>query len=314
MLSSRSGLAFALISAVSFGMSGPIAKGLTDAGWSPESAVLARIVGGALLLVPIVLLVRRRALAAIRRAPAVVVTYGVIAVAGAQVCYFNAIQHLSVGVALMLEYLGPVLVIGWLWATTRRRPHPTTLVGVALAFGGALVVLDVFEGAVLDPIGVAWGLGAAVCLAFYFVISARQDDAVDPLVLSAGGLVVGSVVVAVAGVVGLVPLRASTTDVALGGYVAPWWVAAAILAAVSGVLAYVFGIMGTRRLGASTASVVALLEVVCAVLSAWWLLGQTVSLTQIAGGAAILAGAAVVQSRRSVPPAPGLVPVASRMA
>lgn len=314
MLSSRSGLAFALISAVSFGMSGPIAKGLTDAGWSPESAVLARIVGGAILLVPIVLLVRRRALAAIRRAPAVVVTYGVIAVAGAQVCYFNAIQHLSVGVALMLEYLGPVLVIGWLWATTRRRPHPTTLIGVALAFGGALVVLDVVEGAVLDPIGVAWGLGAAVCLAFYFVISARQDDAVDPLVLSAGGLVVGSVVVAVAGLTGLVPLRASTTDVVLGGQVAPWWVAAAILAAVSGVLAYVFGIAGTRRLGASTASVVALLEVVCAVLSAWWLLGETVTLTQIAGGAAILAGAAVVQSRRSVPPAPELVPVASRMA
>jgi len=80
------------------------------------------------------------------------------------------------------------------------------------------------------------------------------------------------------------------------------------------VLAYVFGIMGTRRLGASTASVVALLEVVCAVLSAWWLLGQTVSLTQIAGGAAILAGAAVVQSRRSVPPSPELVPVASTMA
>ncbi|MBY6367989.1 EamA family transporter [Rhodococcoides corynebacterioides] len=314
MLSSRSGLAFALISAVSFGMSGPIAKGLTDAGWSPESAVLARIVGGAILLVPIVLLVRRRALAAIRRAPAVVVTYGVIAVAGAQVCYFNAIQHLSVGVALMLEYLGPVLVIGWLWATTRRRPHPTTLIGVALAFGGALVVLDVVEGAVLDPIGVAWGLGAAVCLAFYFVISARQDDAVDPLVLSAGGLVVGSVVVAAAGLTGLVPLRASTTDVVLGGQVAPWWVAAAILAAVSGVLAYVFGIAGTRRLGASTASVVALLEVVCAVLSAWWLLGETVTLTQIAGGAAILAGAAVVQSRRSVPPAPELVPVASRMA
>ena len=50
-----------------------------------------------------------------------------IPIAGAQLCYYNAVAHLSVGVALLLEYTAPILVVGWLWATTRRRPSTLTL-------------------------------------------------------------------------------------------------------------------------------------------------------------------------------------------
>ena len=44
------------------------------------------------------------------------------AVALAQLCYFSAVQYLSVGVALLLEYLAPVLLIFWHWGRNRRRP------------------------------------------------------------------------------------------------------------------------------------------------------------------------------------------------
>ena len=59
-----------------------------------------------------------------------VVAYGLVPIAGAQLCYYNAVSHLSVGVALLLEYTAPILVVGWLWATTRRRPRNLTLAGV----------------------------------------------------------------------------------------------------------------------------------------------------------------------------------------
>ncbi|MGB6179997.1 MAG: DMT family transporter [Rhodococcus sp. (in: high G+C Gram-positive bacteria)] len=304
MLSSRSGVAFAVVSALSFGVSGPFAKALTDAGWSPEAAVLARIVGGAIILVPVIALVCPRALLGLRTAPITVVAYGVVAVAGAQVCFFNAIQHLSVGVALMLEYLGPVLVIGWIWLRTGRRPHAATLAGVTLALGGAVVVLDVFDGAVVDPVGVAWGLSAAVCLAFYFVVSADGGDAVDPLVLAAAGMAVGAIVIAAAAILGMVRLRVSSADIELAGHAVPWWFSVVALAVVSAVLAYVAGIVASRSLGASTASVIALVEVLCAVVAAWMLLGEKVSFGQMTGGAAILAGAAVVQWRARVVASP----------
>ena len=54
-----------------------------------------------------------------------VVAYGLVPIAGAQLFYYNAVAHLSVGVALLLEYTAPILVVGWLWATTRRTAHAT---------------------------------------------------------------------------------------------------------------------------------------------------------------------------------------------
>ena len=57
------------------------------------------------------------------------VAYGVVAVAGAQLCYFSAVQYLSIGVALLLEYLAPVLLIGYHWVVRRRRPATTVLSG-----------------------------------------------------------------------------------------------------------------------------------------------------------------------------------------
>ncbi len=55
--------------------------------------------------------------------PRTVVLYGLVPIAGAQLFYYNAVSHLSVGVALLLEYTAPILVVGWLWATTRETAH-----------------------------------------------------------------------------------------------------------------------------------------------------------------------------------------------
>ena len=93
------------------------------------------------------------------------VLYGLIPIAGAQLCYYNAVAHMSVGVALLLEYTAPVMVVGWIWATTRRRPSTGTLAGVALAIAGIMLVLNIFGGETshVDTTGVIWGLAAAVC-------------------------------------------------------------------------------------------------------------------------------------------------------
>src|ERR1700742_1517509 len=126
----RLGLSFAVASALSFALSGPLARALMDAGWSPTAAVTARMAGGAPGLAVFATIVKpdwiREALAHRKT----VIAYGIVPVAGAQLCYYNAVGHLSVGVALLLEYTAPLLVVGWLWATTRRRPSTMTLAGV----------------------------------------------------------------------------------------------------------------------------------------------------------------------------------------
>ncbi|EYR64914.1 membrane protein [Actinotalea ferrariae CF5-4] len=289
------GLALALVSAAAFGSSGPFAKALLDSGWSPGAAVTARIGGAALvLLVPSLLLLRGR-MHVLRRHAALMVTYGVVAMAAVQLAFFNAVTTLSVGVALLLEYLGVVLVVVWLWVRHGQRPRRWTLVGVGLAVAGLLLVLDLGGGASVDLGGVLWGLGAAVGLAAYFVLSAREATGLPPLVMACGGMVAATVALAVAGTVGVMPMTAGTDDVVLAGAVLPWWAAVLELALVAAVLAYATGIAATRRLGSKVAGFVGLTEVMFSLVFAWLLLGELPLPVQLAGGGLIVAGVLAVR-------------------
>lgn len=298
---SAPGLAIALLSGLSFGLAGPFAASLLATGWSPLAVALGRLAGAAVLLaVPLVVVLARgwRPRAGHLRA---VLVYGLVALAGAQVCYFSAVGHLSVGVALLIEYTAPVLLLGWTWARTGARPRPATLVGAAVAVAGLVLVLDVGSGTAVDVVGVLWGLGAAVCLAAYFRLSAAvdhgHDGAVGPpaMVLTAGGAVVASVVVVLVGLVGLLPLRATTAPIDLGGWAAPWWVGVVLVAAVSTALAYLTGIVAVGRLGSRLASFVGLSEVLFAVLGAWWLVAQRPTAMQVAGGVLVVAAIALIR-------------------
>src|SRR5213592_3019909 len=114
------GLLVALISATSFASSGPFAKALLNTGWTPGSAVFVRVAGASLLL----LLPTVRALSGrwhlVRHEWRRILAYGLCAVAVPQLAYYFAVQHLPVGVALLLEYLGLVLVVVWQSMSARR--------------------------------------------------------------------------------------------------------------------------------------------------------------------------------------------------
>jgi drug/metabolite transporter (DMT)-like permease len=294
----RLGLLFAVGSACAFGMSGPLAKSLMGAGWSPTAAVTARLAGGALLMAIFATLVRpgwfREALARART----VVAYGLIPIAGAQLCYYNAVAHLSVGVALLLEYTAPILVVGWLWATTRRRPSYLTLAGVALAVAGIMLVLNVFSGAHLDAAGIAWGLAAAVCAACYFTLSdvvALEGSGLNSITLAAGGLAVGAVAVGLLGLTGLMPLIFTADSAVIAGWTTSWLVPVIALGLIPTAIAYTLGIMGIARLRPRFASLVGLAEVMFAVLAAWSLLGEAITVPQALGGAVVLVGLALAR-------------------
>ncbi|WP_111767042.1 EamA family transporter [Nakamurella deserti] len=289
------GLVFAVLSAASFGTSGTFGSSLITAGWSPPLVILIRISLGALVLaLPAALALRGRwrQVWASRRT---VVLYGVLAVASAQVFYFNAVQRLSVGVALLLEYLGVVLVVVWMWLRHDRRPHRLTVCGSVLALVGLALVLDLLGGTRIDLVGALWGLGAAVGLAAFFVISARSDDALPPVAMAALGMGVGAVVLLVLGLAGALPFRAGGSTVVLAGATVAFWVPFIGLSVVAAAFAYAVGVVAARRLGATVASFVGLTEVLFAVLFAWLLLDQLPGPIQLVGGVFIVGGVAVVR-------------------
>lgn len=290
----RAGLALALTSAAAFGLSGALGKSLLDIGWSPGAVVLFRIGGAALvLLIPGILLLRRWRPTG--RAVRGVTLYGITAVAGAQLCYFSAIQYLSVGVALLIEYSAPVLLIIWSWLRTRQRPPTAVLIGAALAMVGMAFVLNLTGGVAVHPLGVLWALGAAVGLCCYFVLADDQTDAVPPVLMASAGTVIGTIALALLGLTHVLPMTAGTQDTMLAGSPVPWWVPALALVLITAVLAYLTGIFAVRRLGSSKASFVALTELLFAVGFAIVLVAQVPTWTQLVGGIVMICGIAVVQ-------------------
>jgi len=297
----RLGLLFAVGSALAFGSSGPFAKALMEAGWSPTAAVVARLAGGALVMAVFATIVRPGWIREALRHAKIVVLYGAIPIAGAQLFYYNAVAHLSVGVALLLEYTAPIIVVAWVWMTTRRRPTNLTLAGVALAVAGIMLVLNVFSDAHINLVGVAWALAAAVCAACYFVMSANasnsKDDSesVNPITLAAGGLVVGAAAVTLLGVVGVMPLTFTTNDTVIAGWTTSWVVPVVALGVVATAVAYTLGIVGISMLRPRFASLVGLSEVMFAVLAAWILLGEAITTIQAVGGVIVLLGLALAR-------------------
>lgn len=289
------GLVLAFVSATTFGLSGPLARGLLDAGWTAGSAVAARIgIAAVVLAVPGVLALRGR-WHLLRRSSMTVTAYGVVAVAGAQLCYFYAVSYMEVGVALLIEYTAPVAVVVWLWLRHGNRPGRLTIAGAGIASVGLVLVLDVISGAELSTPGVLWALGAMVGAATYFVIGADTDNGLPPMALAASGLVVGGAVLLVAGWVGVLPMRMTRTDVDYNGIEVSWWIPVLALGLVTAAVAYVAGIAAARRLGSRLSSFVALFEVLMALVFAWVLLGQLPRGLQMIGGMLVLTGVVVVK-------------------
>ena len=290
------GLALAVLSAATFSTSGTFASALHGAGWSPGTAVLARVgVAAVILTVPAVIQLRGR-WPLLRRNARSVAAYSLLAIAAPQLCFFNAVARIPVGIALLLEYLGVVLVVGWLWLRHGQRPRRLTVAGGTVAIAGLAMVLDLAGPGGINPVGVMWALLGAVGLASFFLLSAGGErEPLPPIVMAWAGMCVGAAALAALGLAGVLPVTATTGDVEFLHHQVSWIVPVLGLSLVASVISYVTGIGASRRLGAKLASFVGLAEVLSAILFAWLLLGQLPSAVQFVGGAFILAGVTLVR-------------------
>lgn len=290
------GLCLAVLSSICFGASGPFGKALINAGFDPLQAVWLRIVGAAVVLAAIVLVLRGVArLRELRPFLPHLVVYGLTGVAGCQACYFIAASRLPVGIAILLEFTGPVLVLAWI-RLVRRTPVPrSAAAGVAVAMVGLACVVEVWTGLRLDAVGLLAGLGAAACQAGYFLMVERLTGDVDPLAMTAAGGVVAALVLALPATPWAIPWHVLPSMVEVGDHAAPGWALAAWIILVSTVVAYLTGVAAVQRLSAPVAGAICYTEAVAATLIAWATLGERLSAVQLAGGTIVLVGAFIAQ-------------------
>lgn len=297
------GLAIAVASALAFSSSGPFVKPLLDGGWSLGAVLLVRMGVAAVLLSPALVRAIRRQRGFLRRHGLLIVSFGLTAVAGCQVFYFAAMQRMPVAVALLIQYIAPVLLVIAVWVRTRRAPSRAVVIGSVVAMTGLVLVVDI-SGARFDLLGTVFALCAAVCAAAYFVIAGRAGDDLPPLALAAGGLLTGTILMAGLVVSGILPFSAPSITVSFGGIAVPGIVPLLWVGAVATTLGYALGVIAVPLIGSRLASFVGLSEVLFALGFAWLLLGETPAPVQFAGGALILVGVVLVRLDASGPVEP----------
>lgn len=296
MSRARSGVWLTVASGLAFASSGPLAKSVLAAQWSPGAILAVRLTGAAAIVLVVAALADPRELRESPRHLRTITAFGVVAVAGVQATFFLSLQYLQVGVALMIQFLAPVVVIFWDWIVRRRRPSARTLVGATIALLGAALVIDVLHSAELSVAGLGWAALSMLCNAAFFLLSARTSDSLSPVTLLGAGLAVAAVTAWVLGLASVLPLHVGASTAVMAERGLPVWVALALLIAISTVVAYLCGVAGAARIGSTLMSLVLLSEVLFAVVLARILLGEAIAPVQMAGGVLLVGGIALARS------------------
>ncbi len=291
-----------------FSTSGWLATALMEVGWSVAQVASARIVLAALILLPAVALVRRRSLRLRRRETPLVFGMGLLGVAGTQLCYLIAVARISVGIGMVLEFIAPVLVALWIRVVRRTRLRALAWLGIGLAVAGLAMLVQVWQGLTLDPIGFAAGLGSAIGTAGYYLIAERGADKHDPIGLTTWSMVAGAVLISLISAPWTLPLHLLGAPTTLHGGHPRVWLLLVLIAVVSTAAPYLIGTFSLKWVSSAVASVLGVIEPLMATIAAWLLLGQTLDRMQIAGGVVLLGGAALAQLNGGSP-VPGPDPI-----
>ncbi|MEO3793638.1 DMT family transporter [Nonomuraea sp. B10E15] len=291
------GLALAFVGSWCFAFAGPMAKYLIAAGLAPMEAVWTRMAGAGLLLVAVLAVVRPSALRIARSKLPFFGLYALMGVAGVQSLYFVAITRLPVGVALLLEFMAPVMVVAWVRVVRRIRLARAAYVGAVVAVVGLAIVVEAWQGLRIDALGLLLGLLAGACCAGYFLMCDGFGDDIDPLGLIAWGLLGAAVLLIPVSQPWNIPWEAFTVSATPEGAVTlPVIGAYLCMAVVATSMAYILSMYAVRRLSAAVGATVASLEVIAGAVVAWALVGETLGVFQIVGGLIVLSGALLAQT------------------
>jgi drug/metabolite transporter (DMT)-like permease len=215
---------------------------------------------------------------------------GIAGLAGNSAFYFAAIHRLQIGVALTIQYLGPLLLLIHLKLVHRRALPGGLWSAAALSAFGCFFVVRAYHPGAVDGVGIAEAFGATVTFAIYLFASEQAGHWYPPVTTLAWGFGLASVFWLITQPPWTFPLHGlhSTRNLLFAAYV------------VIGGTLVPFGCMiaAVRHLPAPRAAVVATLEPVLGALLAWPIHGQALAVVQIAGGLLVISAVVWVQSQR----------------
>jgi drug/metabolite transporter (DMT)-like permease len=278
-----------------WGLNGVISKVVLDNDITPSELTECRMLGAFAGMAVALLLTQPHTLRVTRREWPELIALGLIGLVGVQLLYLVALQTLPVGIAVLIEYLAPLLVALYAWLWLGRRVGRGLWAAIGLVLLGLALMVNVFSGGGgLDTRGIAAALLCAGAYAFYIIVTERgipRRPAVATICLGFG---VGSVFWAVAAPWWEFPWSRMADDVSLGGRLSDAHLPLGLLIlciVVAGTLVpFALLVSALHALSAARVTLLSTWEPVAGGLIAWVWLGQSLTATQLAGAGLVLAG------------------------
>jgi drug/metabolite transporter (DMT)-like permease len=296
------GYGMAAAAATLFGINGSVAKTAINSGLAADGLTQVRCAGAFLGLLALAVLTRRSELRVERRELPFLMAFGIGGVALVQWTYFVAIGRLPVGIALVIQYVAPVLVALYAFFVLREHVRERVWLALALSLSGLVLVLRPWQGLVFDSVGLLAAAGSMVTFAFYLLMAERGLERRGTVSLLAWGFAFATLFWTLVLPWWSYPGGEITDTTSLFGRLDGVHVPVAFLVAwviVLGTIAPFLLIVGSlNHIPATRAAIVAMLEPVVATFVAWIWLGETLAVVQLVGAAVVITGVALAQSAR----------------
>jgi len=219
-----------------------------------------------------------------------------------QLLYLHAIRRLKIGVALVLIFLGPLLVALWARFVGKQQVRPRFWVALGLSLAGLVLVVRLWDRFSLDGLGVGFALAGAAAYALYVLYAEHAVGRRDPISLLCFGFLFATALWSVVQPWWSLPWHALADDVSLHGNLAgthlPEWALVAWIVVLGTVVPFILVVGALRHLAATRVAICGMLEPVVAAVVAYGWLAETLSAAQLAGGALVLAAIALAQTAR----------------
>jgi drug/metabolite transporter (DMT)-like permease len=292
----------AFTAATLWAVNGVISKVIIESGGIAAQRLTEVRTTGAFLLLAAALGVARTASFRLRRGELPVLLVFGVGLAFVQWFYFEAISRLDIGVALLIQYIAPVLVALWARFAYHEAVRRRIWAALALSILGIALLVELWHGLTLDGLGVAAALGSAATFAVYILSAERAVARRDPVSLVCYGFLLASVFWAVLQPWTSFPVELVDESVSLLGRLddlsLPVWLLMAWMVVLGTMVPFALLAAALRHIPASRAAITAMFEPVAATGFAYAWLGESLTAFQLVGALVVLAAIVLAQTAR----------------
>jgi drug/metabolite transporter (DMT)-like permease len=292
-----------LTAATLWAVNGVVSKVIIESGDVSAQRLTEVRTTGAFALLFLALVLSRPGLLRVRRKELpVLLTFGLLGLAFVQWFYFEAISRLDIGVALLIQYVAPVLVALWARFVYDEPVRRRIWAALALSILGIALLVELWNGLTLDRLGVAAALGSAPTFAVYVLSAERAVTRRDPVSLVCYGFLLASVFWAVVQPWTSFPFGRVDESVSLLGRLGdvslPVWLLMTFMVVLGTIVPFALLAASLRHIPASRAAITAMFEPVAATVLAYAWLGESLTAYQLVGAFVVLTAIVLAQTAR----------------